>query len=173
MGTALQEPARIRRSPSPVNMACFSPLRYGDSIVGVWSPGESPRRSVPEQFQSPSLWGQHCRRSPRCVQAGGAGEFMRFSPLRYGDSIVGLIACSARSCVYVQLLFQSPSLWGQHCRFRSSPGRPQIPPMAAEFQSPSLWGQHCRLVPRIICLYLPYRGAEGGFQSPFAMGTAL
>src|SRR5665213_1237704 len=86
---------------------CFSPLRYGDSIVGL---SRTTSRSVVLAFQSPSLWGQHCRE--RAARRTDRSE-SRFSPLRYGDSIVG---CEAEDIHPAVSMFQSPSLWGQHCR---------------------------------------------------------
>src|SRR5665213_1351387 len=140
--------SRTRGEPS------FSPLRYGDSIVGLtakWKPHDT------YWFQSPSLWGQHCRTADLmtfgCPRVG-------FSPLRYGDSIVG---GAASLPILHDDVFQSPSLWGQHCR----PSWRAFAIMSSLFQSPSLWGQHCRAE------VLGGVGSIYFVSVPFAMGTAL
>jgi hypothetical protein len=127
MGTALLE----RKTPRfQVIGFGFSPLRYGDSIVGNNSTTKrlhvgcvsvpfamgtallgptGPTGPTGSTGFSPLRYGDSIVgvREPGPELRSG-----RFSPLRYGDSIVGFFGsfCATGFCV-----FQSPSLWGQHC----------------------------------------------------------
>ena len=85
-------------------------------------------------FQSPSLWGQHCR-SAR--PSGSTSKGPCFSPLRYGDSIVGALPVLQ---VPGERRF-SPLRYGDSIVGGQQQGQQTPPP---GFQSPSLWGQHCR-----------------------------
>ena len=109
-------------------------------------------------FQSPSLWGQHCWGSD---SGSTEARFRCFSPLRYGDSIVGQLAATGATVaqpVSVPFAMGTALL----ATIALSPG-----PLLFLFQSPSLWGQHC--------WFRQFKAMSQRFNVsvPFAMGTAL